>query len=75
MFRHVQIWVISELVIKIESCTLGDLKVGKDIKKWLRRHKWKGYEKSILTNWDDRKSKWIKKNPYGRPLKVIYLFI
>ena len=33
----------------------------------------KRYERSRLTIWDGRKSKWIeKKNPCGRPLQTIY---
>ena len=68
-FVYVQIRRISEPVRKIvwETYKEGEKTEGDLIHE---SENW--YEESSLTNWNSKKSKWMeKKNPCGRPLKMI----
>ena len=58
----------SDPVRKIETWSQRDLKEGEDNQRWLWEQNWKKYDRSRPTNWDCRKSNWIKYNIWTNTL-------
>lgn len=69
-------WVMckDDVFTKIESWSSKNLKEGEETENDLERTSGKGNGRFWLIDWDGRKSKRIKKNPFRGLLKIIYWF-